>query len=196
MAGRPRDPALDKAILTAALDVFVEHGINGTSIEQIAKRAGVGKLSIYRRWSTKERLIVDAIESLVVREDIHWPTEEEIRSTSPYELVRQNLRVAARTAADPRFRALVAQIYGSSVSHPVLMETYWKRYIVPRRQLTFALLERAQKEGTVAADADLEVLVDMLAGGVTYRVLQPNPPTERQLRRHLEAAYHQVGLLP
>jgi hypothetical protein len=40
------------------------------------------------------------------------------------------------------------------------------------------------------------VLVDMLGGAVTYRVLQPNPPTVRQMQRYLEAAYRQVGLLP
>jgi hypothetical protein len=48
----------------------------------------------------------------------------------------------------------------------------------------------------VAPDADLDVLVDMLAGGATYRVLQPNPPSARQMKRYLEAAYQQVGLLP
>ena len=61
--GRPRDPALDSAILTAALELFVTHGITGMSIEQVAKRAGVGKPTIYRRWSTKELLVADAIEA-------------------------------------------------------------------------------------------------------------------------------------
>ncbi len=44
-------------------------------------------------------------------------------------------------------------------------------------------------------DANLDVLVDMLAGGMTYRVLQPNPPTARQMKRYLESAYRQVGPL-
>jgi AcrR family transcriptional regulator len=192
--GRPRDPALDAAILTAALELFIDHGIAGMSIEQVAKRAGVGKPTVYRRWSTKERLVADAIEGLVVTE-IGWPTREEIKAIPPHELVRSNIDAAARTAADPRFRALVAQIYGSAVNHPLLMQTYWTQYIVPRRKLVIAMLEHAQADGTVAPDADLEVLVDMLAGAVTYRVLQPNPPTLRQMKRYLESAYRQVGLL-
>ena len=103
---------------------------------------------------------------------------------------------AARTAADPKFRALVAQIYGSAVTHPLLMQTYWDHHIQPRRALAIAMFQRAQHEGAIAEDADLDVLVDMLAGAVTYRVLQPNPPTERQIKRYLESAYRHVGLLP
>ncbi|KUH83060.1 MULTISPECIES: TetR/AcrR family transcriptional regulator [unclassified Mycobacterium] len=193
--GRPRSQELDTAIMRAALELFIEHGIAGMSIEQVAKRAGVGKPTIYRRWSGKEPLVADAIEALVSA-DVQWPTREEIAATSPHVFVRRNIAGAARTATDPRFRALAAQIYGSAVTHPQLMQTYWDRYILPRRTLTIAMLERAQRDGAVPEDADLDVLVDMLAGAVTYRVLQPNPPTERQMRRYLETAYRQVGLLP
>ncbi|OBB47457.1 TetR/AcrR family transcriptional regulator [Mycobacterium sp. 852002-51961_SCH5331710] len=193
--GRPRSKELDNAIMRAALDMFIERGIAGVSIEQVAKRAGVGKPTVYRRWSTKEQLVADAIESHVST-DIQWPTHEQIAVSAPQDLVRRNIAGAARAATDPRFRALIAQIYGSAVTHPRLMQTYWDRYIRPRRDLAVALLERAQRDGSVDGDADLEVLVDMLAGAVTYRLLQPNPPTERQMRRYLEAAYRQVGLLP
>jgi AcrR family transcriptional regulator len=193
--GRPRDTAIDAAILAAALELFIAHGIAGMSIEQVAKRAGVGKPTVYRRWATKERLVADAIESHV-GSDLQWPDREEIEAVAPRELVRRNVAAAARTAADPKFRALVAQIYGSAVTNPLLMQTYWTHHIAPRRALVISMLERAQADGDVAADADLEVLVDMLAGAVTYRVLQPNPPNARQMKRYLESVYRQAGLLP
>lgn len=192
--GRPRDPALDAAILAAAFRLFLAHGIDGMSIEQVAKRAGVGKPTVYRRWSTKELLVADAIEAHVGT-DLQWPSRDEIQSMPVHEIVHRNLAAAARTAADPQFRALVAQIYGSAVTHPLLMQTYWEHYIRPRRALAIAMLERAQADGAVASDANLEVLVDMLAGAVTYRVLQPDPPNIRQMKRYLESAYRQVGLL-
>jgi AcrR family transcriptional regulator len=192
--GRPRDPTRDTAILDAALETFIEHGIAATSIEQIAKRAGVGKPTVYRRWSSKERLVADAIEAHV-RGEIDWPTAEQIAVIPAEELVRRNIAGAARTAADPRFRALVAAIFGSVVSHPLLMETYWTHYIAPRRTLIIAMLHRARDEGHVDPDADLEVLVDMLAGAATYRVLQPNPPSVQQMQRFLEETYRRVGLL-
>jgi AcrR family transcriptional regulator len=164
------------------------------SIEQVAKRAGVGKPTVYRRWSAKERLVADAIARLVGA-DVHWASLEEIAATAPHELVRRNVDAAARTAADPKFRALIAQVYGSAVTYPLLMQTYWDHYIVPRRKLVTALLRRAQADGRVALDADLDVLIDMLAGAITYRVLQPNPPSFRQMKRYLTSAYRQVGLL-
>ena len=192
--GRPRDPALDAAILDAALELFAAHGIAGMSIEQVAKRAGVGKPTIYRRWSNKEDLVSEAIGARVGA-DMQWPSRDEIHSASVEDLVRGNLDAAARTAAEPTFRALVAQIYGSAVTHPTLMRTYWESYIEPRRAIVTAMLRRLQTEGVVAPDADLDVLIDMMAGAVTYRVLQPDPPTRPQMERYLESVYRQVGLL-
>jgi AcrR family transcriptional regulator len=193
--GRPRDPEVEDSILRAALELFLERGVDGASIEQIARRAGVGKLTVYRRWSTKEDLLVQAIESLVSDED-RWPTNEEIESVSPHELIERALPSAAEAAASPEFRALVSRVLGSAVSHPSLLATYWKHYILPRRKLTSALLERAKAAGTVPEDADLDVLTDMMAGAVTYRVLQPDPPDAAEMRRYLRALYRQAGLLP
>jgi AcrR family transcriptional regulator len=59
--GRPRDPKVDEAILAAALDLLAEQGYSRLTIEQVALRAGVARTSLYRRWSTKESLILDAI---------------------------------------------------------------------------------------------------------------------------------------
>lgn len=124
--GRPRSKDLDAAIMGAALELFIEHGIAGMSIAQVARRAGVGKPTVYRRWSGKEQLIADAIEAHVSA-DVQWSIRDEIAAGSPETLVRRNLTGAARTATDPRFRALVAQIYGLAVTHPKLMQTYWDR---------------------------------------------------------------------
>jgi AcrR family transcriptional regulator len=193
--GRPRDPAADSAILRAGLQLFLERGIDGASIEQIAKRAGVGKLTVYRRWSTKEELVASAIENVMANE-VKWPSSEVIEQVSPYELVEAALSDAAQAGAAPDFRALVARVLGSAVSHPSLMEKYWTHYVMPRRAIARLLLEQAREQGTVAADADLDVLIDMMAGAVMYRVLQPDPPDVTEMRRYLTALYRQIGLLP
>ncbi|KWX57899.1 TetR/AcrR family transcriptional regulator [Mycobacterium sp. NAZ190054] len=193
--GRPRDSAADAAILRAGLELFIEHGVEGTSMEQIAKRAGVGKPTIYRRWSTKDELISAAMETLVV-DEAGWASPEAIATESPYELVEAAIEAAAAATTTPQYRALVARVFGSAVSHPELMATYWRRYILPRRQLATALLERARELGTVAVDADFDVAIDMMVGAVTYRVLQPDPPDVDEMRRYLRAVYRQIGLLP
>jgi AcrR family transcriptional regulator len=61
-AGRPRSTVVHQAIMQSALELFIEHGVAGASIERIAKRAGVAKTSIYRRWPSREALLAHAIE--------------------------------------------------------------------------------------------------------------------------------------
>ncbi|GAA1761537.1 TetR/AcrR family transcriptional regulator [Nonomuraea bangladeshensis] len=192
--GRPRDPETDASILSAALELFVERGVEGTSIEQVAKRAGVGKLTVYRRWSSKEELLAQAIEQWVSTEVT--PSAADVYALPPQAIVERVLPAAAEMAASPGFRALVSRIMGSAVSHPVLMEIYWRHYVLPRRELAAAMLRRAQQDGTVALDADLDVLIDMMAGAVTYRVLQPDPPDAAEMLRYLTAVYRQAGLCP
>jgi hypothetical protein len=124
------------------------------------------------------------------------PSEELIAEAAPYDLVEGALSNAAQAASDPQFRALVARILGSSASHPALMATYWNHYVLPRRALTVQLLDRAREAGTVRPDADADVLIDMMAGAVMYRVLQPDPSDLAEMRRYLKMLYRQVGLLP
>ncbi|MDF2583571.1 MAG: TetR family transcriptional regulator [Mycobacterium sp.] len=193
--GRPRAEATDRAILQAALELFIDRGIEGASMEQIAKRAGVGKPTVYRRWSSKEDLIAAAIETLVA-EEVGWASADVIETESPYALVEAAIDAAAVVASSREYRALVASVYGSAVSHPALMARYWQRYILPRRHLAARLLERARENGTVAADTDLDVTIDMMVGAITYRVLQPDPPDVEEMRRYLRQVYRQVGLLP
>lgn len=193
--GRPREAATDHAILQAALELFIDRGVEGASMERIAKRAGVGKPTIYRRWSSKEDVIAAAIETLVA-EEVGSVSSDAIETQSPYALVEAAIDGAAAVVTTHRYRALVARVFGSAVSHPELMARYWERYILPRRQLAARLLERAREQGTVAADTDLDIAIDMMVGAITYRVLQPDPPDVDEMRRYLRSVYRQVGLLP
>src|SRR5437016_324232 len=60
--GRPRDPGVDEAILTAAVELLAEAGYARLTMEQVAARAGVGKASVYLRWPNKVALVADAIQ--------------------------------------------------------------------------------------------------------------------------------------
>lgn len=193
--GRPRDPTADTAILRAALELFIEGGVEGTSMQAVAQRASVGKLTVYRRWSSKEELLAQAIETS--RGDIPELPNESIIDTPVAELVERALPTAAEAIADPSFRAMVARIFGSAVSHPTLIATYWENYLLPRRRATRTLLEQAVQQGALTEHIDLDILTDMMVGAVLYRVLQPNPlESAEEARRYLEAIYRQAGLLP
>src|SRR3954467_9338627 len=67
--GRPRDPRVDAAVRAATLELLVEQGYQGTSIQAIARRAGVSAPSIYRRWSSKAELV----EAVVFPSDLVEP---------------------------------------------------------------------------------------------------------------------------
>ena len=98
--GRPRDPSVDQAILRAALELFVEHGIAGASIEKIAKQAGVAKTSIYRRWTSREALLAQAIE---VARNATGYTIDLLERTSPRDLIKllvEACEVIARKSAN------------------------------------------------------------------------------------------------
>src|SRR5438309_5906342 len=60
--GRPRDPAVDQAILAAAVDLLADGGYTRLTMDQVAGRAGVGKASVYLRWPNKVALVAEAIE--------------------------------------------------------------------------------------------------------------------------------------
>src|SRR3954463_8489692 len=61
LVGRPRDPRVDEAVRRAALELLVEEGYQSTSIQAIARRAGVSAPSIYRRWTSKAELVEEAV---------------------------------------------------------------------------------------------------------------------------------------
>jgi AcrR family transcriptional regulator len=73
-AGRPRDDRVDERALAATREVYAERGWFGTSYDEIAKRAGVGKSSLYLRWATKAELIVAALGDSTYIESIDTGT--------------------------------------------------------------------------------------------------------------------------
>ncbi|MDF5755497.1 TetR/AcrR family transcriptional regulator [Spongiactinospora sp. TRM90649] len=167
--GRPRDPEADETIMKAALELFVERGLEGANFERIAKRAGVAKVTVYRRWSSKEELLTQAIEharTLVPEEEV-WSTADLTARPADERLIDSWVR----TFGDARFRAILAQLIGSSLAQPSLLDTYREQYIRPRRRLIHSTLEQARRDGRLAADADIDTVIDMVVGAAMYRML-------------------------
>jgi AcrR family transcriptional regulator len=69
--GRPADPGIENRVLTAALTVYGEVGWAGFTLDAVARRAPVGKAALYRRWPTKESLLLAALERLAEPPDEH-----------------------------------------------------------------------------------------------------------------------------
>ena len=189
--GRPRDPSVDQAILRAALELFVEHGVAGASIEKIAKQAGVAKTSIYRRWTSREALLAQAIE---VARNATGYTIDLLERTSPRDFIKL-LVEACEVIAKPEIRNLMARLIGSAPDYPKLLEVYRETYYLPRRLAFVRALERVQAAGLLATNIDLETLADMLIGALTHRLLMsaPGENSVSEFRDHMIKLLRQAG---
>src|SRR5271165_1177039 len=107
--GRPRSPAVDRAILRAALKLFVEGGFDGVTMEQVAKTAGVARTTLYRRWSSAEALIAQAIAAERGEPESDVPA----RRLSSSDLVDQLLDDVSHSLSSPDYLGIVARLIGT-----------------------------------------------------------------------------------
>jgi len=153
-AGRRRDPACDAAILAATIDVFVEEGYPGVSIEGVAARAGVGKASIYRRYTSKAELIVDAIRAKACISD-HLPDTGDLRAD-----LRSMLQPLVERLRGDDGPVLIA-FMGERLRHPDLAAEYERSVIGAKRAHTRKLVRAAVERGDLPADSDIDVIAEM-----------------------------------
>jgi len=190
--GRPRDPAADAAVLRAALELFIEHGIVGASFEQIARRAGVARTTIYRRWSSREDLLAQAI---AVSRDEPERTLVATEHVPSAELVGRLTDALAETVTRRGYRKIVARLIGSAIDSPGLMSVYWSTYLLPRRTMVSEIIDRARAAGLLRKGADRELLQDMIGGAIMYHLLiRPGRRTAVQMRDYIREVLQQFGI--
>lgn len=185
--GRPRNPEADKAILDAALELLIERGVEATSIEHIAKRAGVTRATVYRRYPDKTQLLIAAIESSYGNP----PRVPDIRN------VEEMIFGWSQVLSIPRIRRLLRRLYGLVDDYPELKEAYDNSLGKPREQARIDVLERARDRGQLPPDADADIILQMLTGAVFYHLEHyPDTSTPQDLNRFLRAVLHQIGYRP
>jgi AcrR family transcriptional regulator len=155
--GRPRSPEADRAILDAAVDLFVEQGFEAMSMEGIAARAGVGKTTIYRRWQSKEDLLVDAIDELIM--DVE-PVDTGSLRRDLVELLTQLQVILTSSRAGEVFPRMIPHVAGGTP----LGRIYLRQVIEPRFAMLRATLGHAVERGELPAGVDPELLRGLLVG--------------------------------
>ena len=160
--GRPRDERADRAILDAALELLAEVGPTGLSVEEVAARAGVSKATIYRRFQTKDDLVVGCLSGLAVAlpdgmpdGDVHDRLVFLVERWWDSYVVSPNGQVFHRVLAHAK-------------SNPRLFEAFYDEVIEPRRELFRSVLRDAVAAGEIRPDADLELVVTMIIGTSVY----------------------------
>jgi AcrR family transcriptional regulator len=160
--GRPRSADADVAILAAALALAGEVGVRALSMDEVAGRAGVSKATIYRRWSSKEALVLDALRSAI-------EPAGAVDNGSLGADLRQYLREMTARMSVSRGDVL-PHLIEVACYDPAIRSSLddWVRH---RRAPLLAILERGVARNELAADTDLELLLDTLIGPFVYRRL-------------------------
>lgn len=135
-------------------------------MDAIADRAGVGKNTIYRRWSSKEELIADALGDLTAELDVQEDGEI-------YAQLLARIRDFAHVFADPVLGRLLPGILGELERNPAFASAYVERIVTPRYERIIALLREAVDRGELAEGTDPQVIADLLIGPPLLRLRFP-----------------------
>ncbi|MBL8951220.1 MAG: TetR/AcrR family transcriptional regulator [Myxococcaceae bacterium] len=170
--GRPRGEPVRVAVLAATLDELATTSLEGLSIDRVAKAAQVNKTSVYRRWPTREALVVDALE---------WVVES--LSFSPVDTgsIRGDLQALGEAVValleQPIGRGLTRAALGESLTPEV--GALLARQLKAPHNLARSMVGRAVARGEWQTDEAAEAVLAMLVGGLMHRVLierRPAPP--------------------
>jgi AcrR family transcriptional regulator len=168
--GRPRSAQAHKAIIDATLELLAEEGFQGLSIEAVAARAGVGKTTIYRRWSSKEELVMEAIR--------HVQIDVPVMDTGNF---RNDLAALLKTVYQgfmahpyPFLGKLVLEFIGEYQTTPEIFQDALTQLIFPRFQRFFHMVEQAQAREEIRGDIDPELVMDLVIGSLFFHWVMRN----------------------
>ncbi len=177
--GRPRSVEADQAILAATLDLASEVGITGMSMDDVAHRAGVSKATIYRRWCSKESLVLDALRSAALPfDDVDSGALQSDLDLYVGELIR-------RFGNGPMNDVLPHLIEVSC--HDDTIRSSLDDYIRVRRVPLRTILTRAIERGELSPDTDIDVTIDTLIGAFVYRRLLSHDTIDEHFAARLRA---------
>lgn len=152
------------------------------SIEEVAARAGVGKTTIYRRWSSRGALALDAFLAQFQRQQ-PLPDTGSLRGDLLAAL-RAWIRSVTTTSAGPVLAGLIAE----AQMDPALANAWRERVVEQLRGQHKVMLDRAVERGEIPSETDYELVLDLLFGAAYHRLLHGHQPlTDRFARGVVDA---------
>src|SRR5215470_4261355 len=164
--GRPPGAAATAhdAILDAVYELLQKKSVRDLTIEEVVKRAGVGKPTIYRWWPSKAALVIDMFEERVAAQ-FRVPDAATADAT-----IRRSVAVLIRLL-NGFFGKVSAEIIAEGQSEPDVLREYRERYVLKRRAMSHDVIERAKASGEFREDMDPQLLIDMVYAPIYYRLL-------------------------
>jgi len=169
------------------LEILDEVGFGNLTVEAVAARAGAAKTAVYRRWSSKVPLVVEAL----VRSTPEWLVPDTGDLRTDLIALSQKLDIRAQRSVE-RMLPLVTSYLGPDEDH--LMALLRDRFFEPRLRAIRALVQRAAARGEIRSDADPELAFDLLFGPLAYRYMRGIPPDDDTAGHVVDMALY--GLRP
>ena len=163
--GRPRSLAVDASILEAATELFTELGYDGLCVEGVAARAGVSKATIYRRYSSKVELVIEAAS--MIGRSAKGPIPDTGSLRGDLAVLGAGYR---RLLEDSEAGRAIPAMIVARHRDPELAAAY-RSFIAERRGEAAGVVARGIARGEIRADADVQLVVDLVAGPLFYRIL-------------------------
>jgi len=167
-------PRVTDAIMSAAIDALAEYGYAKLSMEGVAKRAGVGKSALYRRWSSKADMVTDVLAHLSV------PADPPPDTGTLHGDIRAMVNAVTDWLTDPRLRSILPSLIAEYDRNPALAAASATHIGEPRRAWAREALERAVRRGEITP-AQSELLLDLLVAPTYWRVAHGRPVDDNYL---------------
>ena len=184
LPGRPRDPAVDTAILEVAARMLAEQGYARMSIAVVADAAGVSRPAIYRRFKTKADLAMAALAARI-DEQASPPPDLDVETG-----LTQVLRHLASRLRDKHSMALIGTLLVEEEQTPDLIRLFRERLWAPRANLLREIIDRGRERGELRKIVDSDVVVSMLIGALYAAYISqakiPHDWPERAVRAALD----------
>jgi AcrR family transcriptional regulator len=189
--GRPRSAEADRAILQAAVDLLADEGYGGVTMEGVASRAGVGKATVYRRWSCKSALVVDAVTTCQERSGP--PPDTGSARDDLLVFVRGFMHHLRTSDAGRVMPALVAELARS----PELAVAFREGFVQPRRAKVLEAVRRGVERGEVRPDVDPELIADGVVALLMHRFLVTGMEIDDDLpQRVVDTLWRGIATIP
>lgn len=160
--GRPRNAGLDEAIILATRDRLVRDGYSRMTIGDIAADAKVTRPTLYRRWSNKFELVVDALDYGFRKQGDMYTVD--LSELKPREALVEAVRRLDPAYFNPDAMVLMGNFAGEAIRTPQLLEILRKHAVEPRVTLVENVLSQLQKRGAVPKAIDKHTIATMCFG--------------------------------
>jgi AcrR family transcriptional regulator len=178
-----------QAILRAALELCTEQGFVKMTMEGVAKRAGVGKQTIYRWWPSKAAVLEEAVNDAAA-DSADFPDTGDIAVD-----LRTQMTAVAQAFVSPMFMPYAGGLIAAAQSDESIARSVADTIIGPRVAACRKRLAVAQEQGQIRPDVDLDDVVEMLYAPLYYRLLlHTRPVSVEQVSSILELTFN--GVLP